>query len=635
MSLIPQNTNLILVDTRIIRKTFILPSVSSNPGRILVIKDYYGTAAQSTITLVAQGTDLIDDYNTSYTFTNNYGTITFISDGLASWRMIGFYSGALSFASANNALSLVPTTGSSSINFLSPAGIQFTITFGQNTTKCNYYITVATTLQDAIPIASGVTSASGILQTITKTFIQGSTYYVIAVPFDSAGIAGPQFISPGAICLNVPSIPTNLSLSTNVSNVLTLSWSASLNALSYIWTLYQGTTNDYTTGSVVATNTSSSTSATFQTSSSGYFYFTVLSTNLGGNSQIAVSSILQVSVTVSGVTTFATSGSYQVSTGITSLYVYLWGAGGGGGDGGGAGACVQGVLAVTPSETLNIVVGIGGGINYNSFYSPNCGGGGGKTSIQRGTTDVVVAGAGGGGGSYPGGGYGGRAAYTNQSYSGGFTYASQVLGQTRSDIASLGGDNHHGGGANTTLGNGMEGVDYGLGGGGGDGYTIGGRGGIGGYAGGGGSSFTSNISLIPGQSTLGFTSSNNTAPGNNIIGYQSGCGVGSVGIGSGGNGFVILSTSAVGYSVSSSLSLVIAGGIASLSWGSTSGASSYIWTLYQNTTSLFTGIVYKSGSTTSLLASTSVQSGYYYYFTIQANVSGSLIFNKTSSSVLA
>lgn len=242
-------------------------------------------------------------------------------------------------------------------------------------------------------------------------------------------------------------------------------------------------------------------------------------------------------------TIFTSGGSYVVPSSVTSLYVYLWGAGGGGGDGGGAGACVQGVLTVSSGETLGIVVGSGGGINYNSYYSPNCGGGGGKTSIQRTGIDVVVAGGGGGGGSYNSsyGGYGGRATYTNQSYSGGSSYASQVLGRTRADISSLGGDPHHGGGGNN-VGAGQEGVDYGLGGGGGGGFFNGGNGGIGGYAGGGGSSLTSNLSLIPGQATLGFTSANYSAAGANIVGYQTGCGVGSVGIGYGGNGLVIIST---------------------------------------------------------------------------------------------
>lgn len=248
---------------------------------------------------------------------------------------------------------------------------------------------------------------------------------------------------------------------------------------------------------------------------------------------------------------FTANTSYTVGSNITSLYVYLWGAGGGGGDMGGPGACVQGVLTVTPGETLGIVVGAGGGINYNSTYASNCGGGGGKSSIQRSGTDVVVAGGGGGGGYGVGGAYGGRATYTTQSYSGGSSYSTQVLGRLRTDITSLGGDSHNGGGANTTNGNGEGGVDYGLAGGGGGGYTTGGNGGLnnGGYAGGAGSSYTANLSLIYGQSTLGFTSSDNTAPGGTIFGYQTGAGNGSVGIGSGSNGLVIISLNALPYGV--------------------------------------------------------------------------------------
>jgi hypothetical protein len=92
---IPGNISLIPVDTRVIRKILYLPTVSTNAGRYLSLKDYYGTASNSSFTISTTGTDLIDDYNPTYTFSNAWGSLTLISDGLRSWRMMNLYDGAL------------------------------------------------------------------------------------------------------------------------------------------------------------------------------------------------------------------------------------------------------------------------------------------------------------------------------------------------------------------------------------------------------------------------------------------------------------------------------------------------------------------------------------------------------------
>jgi hypothetical protein len=111
---------------------------------------------------------------------------------------------------------------------------------------------------------------------------------------------------------------------------------------------------------------------------------------------------------------------YVVPAGITAIHVKLWGAGGG--REGGSGAFVSGNLAVTPGETLTIIVGGGGVLGPNSglsasayggggmavgdtFFGP-AGAGGGRSAIRRGSTELVTAGAGGGGygfGHNPGG----------------------------------------------------------------------------------------------------------------------------------------------------------------------------------------------------------------------------------------
>ena len=93
---IPSFTTLIPVDTRTNNlKVLLLPTVSTNPGQFIMFKDYYGTASNSTFTISTTGTDYLDDVNNRYTFSNAFGSMSFVSDGGRSWRTIGLYNGAL------------------------------------------------------------------------------------------------------------------------------------------------------------------------------------------------------------------------------------------------------------------------------------------------------------------------------------------------------------------------------------------------------------------------------------------------------------------------------------------------------------------------------------------------------------
>ena len=91
---IPNNVSIIPVDTRGNNlKVLYLPTVSTNGGRFLLFKDYYGTATNSTFTISTTGTDLIDDYNCLLSFSNSFGSVSFLADGRSSWRTIGMYDG--------------------------------------------------------------------------------------------------------------------------------------------------------------------------------------------------------------------------------------------------------------------------------------------------------------------------------------------------------------------------------------------------------------------------------------------------------------------------------------------------------------------------------------------------------------
>ena len=60
---------------------------------LIVVKDYYGTASNSTFTISTIGLDLIDDINWKYTFSNAFGAMSFLSDGRRSWRPMSLYNG--------------------------------------------------------------------------------------------------------------------------------------------------------------------------------------------------------------------------------------------------------------------------------------------------------------------------------------------------------------------------------------------------------------------------------------------------------------------------------------------------------------------------------------------------------------
>jgi hypothetical protein len=84
---IPEGATSILVDTRAaVSKLLQLPSVIANPGRVLMIKDFYGTAGTNAFTISTTGTDYIEDVIRSYTFSNSFGSVNMLSDGAKSWR---------------------------------------------------------------------------------------------------------------------------------------------------------------------------------------------------------------------------------------------------------------------------------------------------------------------------------------------------------------------------------------------------------------------------------------------------------------------------------------------------------------------------------------------------------------------
>jgi len=227
---------------------------------------------------------------------------------------------------------------------------------------------------------------------------------------------------------------------------------------------------------------------------------------------------------------------YTVPAGVTSINVELNGAGGGGGSGsgtlsGGAGGRVTGTLAVTPGETLTVVVGIGG-TRPTSYYPVvtgyggggsaggisgvgDSGGGGGRSAIRRGGVDIVTAGGGGGaeGSRYYAGGLGGG---TTGGSGGGFQNGEGLGGtQTQGGAGGQGANSSPG-----SLGIGGNASAYGAGfngaGGGGGGYYGGGSGNSSGSQPGGGGGGSSYVALLTG--TVVNTQGGGAAGGTTSIG---------------------------------------------------------------------------------------------------------------------
>ncbi len=302
---------------------------------------------------------------------------------------------------------------------------------------------------------------------------------------------------------------------------------------------------------------------------------------------------------IAGPTVYASataSATYVVPTGCDTLTIKAWGAGGGAGGGGGGddggngggGGFAQADISVTPSESLDIVLGgggpggtgapggcstpptggDGGGGNATTAAGGGTGGkgcdsdggsgggGGGYAAVKRGGAFLVEAGGGGGGGGGgkesdggKGGAGGGSSGVAGSNASGGG-------GGGGGGTTSAGGSGGSGGGSTGAANSGGNGADSNNsnddGGGGGGGRFGGGGGGDGDDEGGGGGGGGS--SLVSGTNTT-LTAGSGTTPANNADpDYAGSAGVGGSANGGGGSpGRIVLIPSGPGSGPGSSV----------------------------------------------------------------------------------
>ena len=262
---------------------------------------------------------------------------------------------------------------------------------------------------------------------------------------------------------------------------------------------------------------------------------------------------------------------FVVPDGVTSISVKIWGAGGGGSGGpssGGSGAFVKGTLAVTPGQSLVLVVGGAGTYSTSVLKAGGFGGGGAgryggsgggysgifNTSVSF-ANALAIAGGGGGGGYHSAITYGGAGGATTATNAGDRTATTFTGG--RGATVSAGGAGGAGtfpGTAGSTLTGGAGGVSTGgtsnyFGGGGGGGY-YGGGGGFGSISssnyssgGGGGSSFLGSMTTTTntiGVNSNGTTTTATQAPGSAESGYIASIGNGGANATSGNNGLITI-----------------------------------------------------------------------------------------------
>lgn len=88
---IPANTSLLLVGTSSFSKTFILPTISTNPGRLLIFKDIYGTFSTSSVFLSTTGLDGFENNGSTMRLATNYGAWTLLNDAVTRWYLVDSY----------------------------------------------------------------------------------------------------------------------------------------------------------------------------------------------------------------------------------------------------------------------------------------------------------------------------------------------------------------------------------------------------------------------------------------------------------------------------------------------------------------------------------------------------------------
>lgn len=108
---VPANRSILLVNVSSAAKTFRLPAISSFPGRMIIFKDIFGAAQNSSIFLSTTGADIIERSTATTTrLSTSYGAWTFLNDGNRTWFLADMYANTM-FISVNAGFSPISISG--------------------------------------------------------------------------------------------------------------------------------------------------------------------------------------------------------------------------------------------------------------------------------------------------------------------------------------------------------------------------------------------------------------------------------------------------------------------------------------------------------------------------------------------
>jgi Glycine rich protein len=244
---IPGNTAIIPVNTQTVSKTITLPSVQTNPGRVIIIKDNTGNSATNNIFISTTGLDTLDKtFSVNTILSTSYGAWIFTNDGINTWFLVENYMNTLTLQNRNLLAPFPPFTVGLSVvenTFIST----WTASINAVSYSVSYYSTT-------IPQASGGT----LLQTVqadtalTNTLVQSASvglyYYAVvtATNTNNSRTTTSLVVLPNLF----PSTPTNIGLSFTTSSLI-CSWTPTLNTVSYTIVFYQNTSQSITGSSLI------------------------------------------------------------------------------------------------------------------------------------------------------------------------------------------------------------------------------------------------------------------------------------------------------------------------------------------------------------------------------------------------
>ena len=114
MSYISSTTTVAYVDATTVAKTIYLPSTFNIVGKLITLKDIYGSAQANAITVSTIGGDLFENGLVSYKINQNYGTAQFVAQK-GRWYLLNAASGGTDTSTGISSLSTIVSYGLSSL----------------------------------------------------------------------------------------------------------------------------------------------------------------------------------------------------------------------------------------------------------------------------------------------------------------------------------------------------------------------------------------------------------------------------------------------------------------------------------------------------------------------------------------